>query len=106
MPKGGCLIAILAIRLGDKKGAIINRPRALIERPYTRESTFLIVGNGFIRSESRGMHKCIPYKFARKKPSPFGNVIKLVVIANQCAHWCGNLLLKMGIPTPAVAGSE
>ena len=24
---------------------------------------------------------------------------KQTVIANQCAHWCGNLLLSMGIPT-------
>ena len=24
---------------------------------------------------------------------------QIAVIANQCAHWCGNLLLKMGIPT-------
>ena len=27
----------------------------------------------------------------------------ILVIANQCAHWCGNLLLKMGIPTGANA---
>ena len=28
------------------------------------------------------------------------NVIKLTVIANQRVRWCGNLLRKMGIPTP------
>ena len=28
------------------------------------------------------------------------NVIKLAVIANQRARWCGNLLLRMEIPTP------
>jgi len=25
------------------------------------------------------------------------------VIANQCAHWCGNLLFEMGIPTSPTA---
>ena len=29
---------------------------------------------------------------------PFAD--NVVVIANQRARWCGNLLLKMGIPTP------
>ena len=32
--------------------------------------------------------------------------LSYTVIANQSADWCGNLLLKMGIPTGADAPSE
>ena len=82
-------------------GMVVNREREI--RNFKKTSFYRLV-SGFMLGdkELNGEWRVGTEKSKRD----FLNVIKLAVIANQFADWCGNLLLKMGIPTGADAPSE